>query len=208
VEKRKSLSGEVKTQPGHQTIRQKFDLDRPASRTRVSNRALSQRTNGLDAKPEVPTAVLSPGMLRCAVCYKLVDVKPRKHQALCFVEMSANFTRLQDFESQKIILYKLFWSEEFCLLRYNTVQSIGVDREFGRTCRFHLQSCSVSRARNNQQAKPIPCFVLVSCLFYFATLKTDATCSSETSVDFQRTTWRSTPEDISLYDHRSENLRS
>jgi hypothetical protein len=34
------------------------------------------------------------------------------------------------------------------------------------------------------------CFVLVSCLPYSLTLKMEATCSSETSVDFQRTTRR------------------
>jgi hypothetical protein len=31
-------------------------------------------------------------------------------------------------------------------------------------------------------------FTLVSCLGYFLTLKMEAICSSETSVDFQRTT--------------------
>jgi hypothetical protein len=32
--------------------------------------------------------------------------------------------------------------------------------------------------------------VLVSCSAYYSTLKMEATCSSETSADFQRTTWR------------------
>jgi hypothetical protein len=32
------------------------------------------------------------------------------------------------------------------------------------------------------------CFMLVSCMAYFSTLKMEATCSSETPVDFQRTT--------------------
>jgi hypothetical protein len=35
-----------------------------------------------------------------------------------------------------------------------------------------------------------------------------ATCSSETSVDFQRTTWRYVPEDKNLHYHRCENLKS
>jgi hypothetical protein len=39
------------------------------------------------------------------------------------------------------------------------------------------------------------CFMLVSCLAYSSTLKMEATCSSETSVDFQRTTVRCIPED-------------
>jgi hypothetical protein len=36
----------------------------------------------------------------------------------------------------------------------------------------------------------------------------EAIYSSETSVDFQRTTRRYTPEDRTLHDHRYENLRS
>jgi hypothetical protein len=35
-----------------------------------------------------------------------------------------------------------------------------------------------------------------------------ATCSSETSVDFQRTIWRYIPKDRTLYNHRCENLKS
>jgi hypothetical protein len=42
------------------------------------------------------------------------------------------------------------------------------------------------------------CFTLVSCLAYSSTLKMAATCSSETSVDFQRITWRYIPEDRTL----------
>jgi hypothetical protein len=36
----------------------------------------------------------------------------------------------------------------------------------------------------------------------------EATCSSETSVDFQRTTWHNVPEDRNLHNHRCENLKS
>jgi hypothetical protein len=36
----------------------------------------------------------------------------------------------------------------------------------------------------------------------------EAICSSETSVDFQRTTWRYIPEDSTIYDHSCENLKS
>jgi hypothetical protein len=43
-----------------------------------------------------------------------------------------------------------------------------------------------------------PDFTLVSCLAYFSTLKLEATCSSETSVDFQRTKGRYIPEDTIL----------
>jgi hypothetical protein len=36
----------------------------------------------------------------------------------------------------------------------------------------------------------------------------EAICFSETSVDFQRTTQRYIPEDGTLHNHRSENLKS
>jgi hypothetical protein len=39
------------------------------------------------------------------------------------------------------------------------------------------------------------CFMLDSYLAYYSTLKMKAVCSSETSIDFQRTTWRYIPED-------------
>jgi hypothetical protein len=35
----------------------------------------------------------------------------------------------------------------------------------------------------------------------------ESTCSSETSVDFQRTTWRYIPDDRTLHDHRCDNLK-
>jgi hypothetical protein len=38
----------------------------------------------------------------------------------------------------------------------------------------------------------------VSCFAYSSTLKVEATCSFETSVDFQRTTLRFVPEDRTL----------
>jgi hypothetical protein len=41
-------------------------------------------------------------------------------------------------------------------------------------------------------------FILVNCLAYSLTLKMEATCSSKTSVDFQWTIWRYTPEDPTL----------
>jgi hypothetical protein len=58
----------------------------------------------------------------------------------------------------------------------------------------------------------ICCLLRVSRWFlawlFSSTLKMKATCSSETSVDFQGTTWRYTPEDITLHNHSSENLSS
>jgi hypothetical protein len=51
-------------------------------------------------------------------------------------------------------------------------------------------------------------FTLVSCLAYSSTLKIEAIYSYETLVEFQRDTWRYIPEDITLHNHRCENLTS
>jgi hypothetical protein len=61
----------------------------------------------------------------------------------------------------------------------------------------------------DKQSTP-PAFTLVSCSAYFSTLKMEAICSSETSVDSQRTARRYTriPEDGTLHNHRCENLKS
>jgi hypothetical protein len=45
-----------------------------------------------------------------------------------------------------------------------------------------------------------PAFALVSCSTYSSTLKMEAICYSETSVDFRQTTRRYIPENSTLYD--------
>jgi hypothetical protein len=40
------------------------------------------------------------------------------------------------------------------------------------------------------------------------TLKREAVCFSETSIDFHRAAWRYIPEDKSLHSHNSYNLKS
>jgi hypothetical protein len=65
--------------------------------------------------------------------------------------------------------------EEFYLLGYNAVQSVENQTTFRRNI---LLSSS----------EFVLCFLLVSCWAYSSTLKMEATCSSETSIDFERTT--------------------
>jgi hypothetical protein len=50
--------------------------------------------------------------------------------------------------------------------------------------------------------------MMVSCLTSSLNLKMKATCFSENSVGFQRTTPRYIPEDRTLHNHRCENLKS
>jgi hypothetical protein len=50
--------------------------------------------------------------------------------------------------------------------------------------------------------------MLVTRSAHYSAPKTEATYSSEMSVDFHQTTRYSTPEDRTLHNHRCENLKS
>jgi hypothetical protein len=52
------------------------------------------------------------------------------------------------------------------------------------------------------------CFMLVCCLAYSLTLKIEATCSTKTSVDFQRATLHYNLLDRTLHNHCCESLKS
>jgi hypothetical protein len=71
---------------------------------------------------------------------------------------------------------------------------------FGARSRLHLQGRRISRARNQRESmwQAEPAFTLVSCSDYSSTLKMEAIYSSETLVDFQRTTRRYIREDSLL----------
>jgi hypothetical protein len=93
----------------------------------------------------------------------------------------------------------IFWDIMPCSL-------LKVNRRFGRTYRLHLQGRRIRQARE-ELCLPYA-FTVLSCSAYSSTLKMEAICSSETSVGFQRTTWRYIPEDSTLHIHRCENLKS
>jgi hypothetical protein len=90
----------------------------------------------------------------------------------------------------------IFWDLTPC-------SPLKVNIGFGETCRLHLQNRRISRSGKGRESKwqtellP-PTFTLVSHSAYSSILKTEATCSSETSLDFQRTTRRFIPEDRTL----------
>jgi hypothetical protein len=63
-----------------------------------------------------------------------------------------------------------------------------VNRRFGETCHLHLQHRRINHAWNQCEIRLSPAFTLVVCLVYSSTPNTEATCSTEMSVDFQRTT--------------------
>jgi hypothetical protein len=98
----------------------------------------------------------------------------------------------------------IFWGIMLC-------SPLKIDRRFGGTYRLFLQGRRISQ-RGNQNVVNVAllatCFTLLSCLSYSSTLKMEALCSSETSIEFQRTTWRYIREERTLYNHRCENLNS
>jgi hypothetical protein len=76
------------------------------------------------------------------------------------------------------------------------------NRRFRGIWRLYLQKPAWSRVLT------ATCFKLVSCLPYSWTLKVEATCYSETTVDFQWNTRLYIPGDRTLHNHCSKNLKS
>jgi hypothetical protein len=74
----------------------------------------------------------------------------------------------------------IFWDTMPC-------SPLKVNWHFGETYRLHLQ-CRISWATYQRESR----------WQAYSTLKMETICSSETSVDFQRTTWRYIPEDSIL----------
>jgi hypothetical protein len=81
----------------------------------------------------------------------------------------------------------IFWDIKPC-------SPLKVNRRFWRTYRLHFQGQRIGLARNQLYFPPD--FTLVSCSAYSSTLKMEAICSSEATVDFQR---RYIPEDSTLH---------
>jgi hypothetical protein len=57
------------------------------------------------------------------------------------------------------------------------------EKKHFRGAGLYLQGSRISQARNEHEAELATCFMLISCFAYFSTLKLEAVCSSETSVD-------------------------
>jgi hypothetical protein len=79
-----------------------------------------------------------------------------------------------------VIMNKLvFWDMSYSPLK--------VKRRFGETYHIHFQSPRISEAKKERENSTLPpAFMLVSCADFSSTPKMDATCSSETSVDFKQ----------------------
>jgi hypothetical protein len=89
------------------------------------------------------------------------------------------------------------------LLDVKSCSPLKINRRFGWICRLHNHS-QRSQARKHRESRwkaelclPLA-FTQISCLVYSSNLKMEATCSSETSTDFKRTTTRSITKDKSL----------
>jgi hypothetical protein len=76
------------------------------------------------------------------------------------------------------------YEQLYIFLHTSPCSPLKVNQRFGRTSYLHLQGGKIN------QALLAACFKLVPCLAHSSTLKMKETCSSETSVDFQRITRR------------------
>jgi hypothetical protein len=88
--------------------------------------------------------------------------------------------------SARISTFDYVRKEYYYLLEYNAVQPVESQLMFRRNT-SSPSSGRISQARNLRLP---PAFRLLSCSAYSSTLKMEAICSSETSVDIQRTTRR------------------
>jgi hypothetical protein len=82
--------------------------------------------------------------------------------------------------------------------------SLKLSRRFGRKFHIHFQrrrTRAINQRESRQQAE------LCLTPSYSSTLMMEAICSNETSVDFQRSTWRCNPEDGTFHNYRCDNLR-
>jgi hypothetical protein len=71
-----------------------------------------------------------------------------------------------------------------------------LNRCFGGTYRLHLQGKKILKRRTSSLQTPTHSGSLLE---YFSTLKMEAICSSETSVDFENIARRYNPGDITSY---------
>jgi hypothetical protein len=109
-------------------------------------------------------------------------------------------THIDNMKISFVLKSIIFWDMTPC-------SPLGFNRRFGGTYRLHLQG------QRNRFSKPASKHVESRAFCWFAepissTLKMEAICSSETSVQTQRTTRRHIPEDYTLHNHRCENLKS
>jgi hypothetical protein len=97
-----------------------------------------------------------------------------------------------------ILKSSIFWDITPC-------SPLKVNRRFGGTRTLHFQGRRISQTSKSLLAT---CFHAGFFWLILRPWRWGATCSSETSVDFQRATRRYIPEYISLHNRRCENLKS
>jgi hypothetical protein len=98
----------------------------------------------------------------------------------------------EGFEPTILVTSSVFWN----IRPYSPLK---VNQRFRGTFRLCLQDRIIRQAKNECEAGSK---IMVSCLAYFSALKMEATCTSETSVNFQRTTRLCIPDGRTLHNHR------
>jgi hypothetical protein len=101
-----------------------------------------------------------------------------------------------EFRTTVVTNSSLFWGITPC-------SPFKANRRLGGTYRLGVQGRRIIQARNQHEAGSKQ-----RSYTSYSTLNMEAKYSSETSVDFQRTTCLYIPEDRTLHNHRCDNLRS
>jgi hypothetical protein len=109
-------------------------------------------------------------------------------EVVCASKKEKKIMPLLRFDVLTAVIMKkfIFWDITPC-------SPLKVKRRFGETYRIHCQGRRISQAKYERGNSACH---LLSC--WFRPPKMDATCSSETSVDFKQTTWRYIPRDRTL----------
>jgi hypothetical protein len=143
------------------------------ARQRLGKNPLVVARQGLDKDPPPPVARQWLG--------KYLPVVARQRLGRNVTAVTNTHATVEEFEVLTAVLMKstIFWDITPC-------SPLKINGRFGGTYRLHLQLYLPSA------------FTLVSCSAYFSTMKMEAACSSQTSINFQRNTRRYIPEDITL----------
>jgi hypothetical protein len=152
-----------------------------------------------ESKPSaVPALILCRIFLFCLMfhflCFTITYVKEPPFHISCG-KLSVSVCPFLRWSGQRSSLKSsVFWDITPC-------SPLKVNWRFGGTCRLHLQGRRVSQVRN----------LLVACFLAWLILRPwrwGSHVTPETSVDFQRTTQRYIPEDLTLHNHHCENLKA
>jgi hypothetical protein len=114
----------------------------------------------------------------------------------------------QRFKSKLLLLMALYIYSNIKYLKLDTFWRVSSSGIWRRVVRRVSTDVSEEHIASILRVCLPPACLLDFAQLISSILKMEAICSSETSVETQRTIWRHIAEDDTLYNHHSENLKS